>query len=105
VRTEAELRRCLGRSGAVTLTLGRFRLPRFRYGGIYWPVSERVAERLAELARQPDQPTPDSIRAELAAIEGTDLMAIWEPIAESYLAILQESARTWSGPGTSNSPN
>ena len=95
VSTETELREHLNRRAGIRLTLGRFRLPRIRYGDIYWPVSERVAGRLAELAHQPSRLTPDSIKAELAGIEGTDLGAIWDPPAASYVAILQESARRW----------
>lgn len=68
------------RPGGIRVTLGRVRLPRIRSGPAYWPPSQRVASRIAELQQaflagriaEPDLSDQD--------LEGGALDTIFEPI-------------------------
>ncbi|MDQ3703938.1 MAG: restriction endonuclease [Chloroflexota bacterium] len=76
------------RTEEVRQDLGRFRLPRIKYGGMYWPPSARVAAALdahgrAAASGQPLEPdVPSALE-----LEGSDLSVINEPLWAGHPAI------------------
>jgi len=86
--TEDELNEFIDRRPeAVKLTIGRIRLPRVRFGPIFWPPSERVASVLSRLTEAYKAGEIAELRSEdLAGIEGDDLRTVWEPIWSGYPA-------------------
>lgn len=84
--SEAELQAFLDQSPGVSL-ITRTRLPRIQYLDLlFYPYSQRVAERIkAHVSdfvegKVATPPPPLS----LTELEGTDLSAMWEPLAEGY---------------------
>lgn len=96
VQTEGELDAIMAAPPAVKAQVGRFRLPRIRTffrdpldesatPYFYWPPSERVDRTLQERSRAAAEgrmAEPASLTSEY--LEGTDLAAAFEPIAERY---------------------
>ena len=84
--SEAELEAFLEQSPGVRLTT-RTRLPRIQYLNLFfYPFSQRVAERIKAhtsdfVAGKASTPPPP---LSLTELEGTDLSAMWEPLAEGY---------------------
>jgi len=69
----------------VKLTMGRIRVPRVRYGPLFWPPSKRVAGVLSGLTEDYITGKITELRTEdLAGIEGNDLSVAWEPIWSGY---------------------
>lgn len=96
--TEADLSALLQESAALRVTLGRIRLPRIRYGSLFWPLSERVARETDTLVQRVGQlkatellPTVVERRAASA------LAAAWEPIWEEHLAAILNNAAAGAG--------
>lgn len=77
----------------------RVRSPRIRFWHMmFWPPSQRVAEVIATQMRLFDEgQIPDPRPFSFEQIEGSDLSAAWEPIAEDYMAGLagQEEGKLW----------
>ncbi len=84
VHSEDELQRLLERAEKVCIH-NRIRLPRIIVGGIYWPPSVRVQERVNELMRAFESgeiadPRPFSFQE----LEGSSIHTAFEPIWEGY---------------------
>lgn len=83
--TEEELDQLLARASVVRVQIGRIPLPRIVFNeNMYWPPSQRVfydiAQQTYEIARQGIWGAGALSYLPLAAVEGTDLSAVWEPI-------------------------
>jgi len=64
----------------VVKVLTRVRLPRLRWGDVFWPISERVHRKLEELAKSA-QPGETISAEDFAALEQDPAASIWEPPA------------------------
>lgn len=104
IESEAKLEEVL-RKPAIATIINRVRLPRINFWNVsYWPLSERVMKLLTERIQAFEagliqDPRPLNI----AELEGTDLSAIFEPIAPTRVS--QESAPVSSGKKKDNSTN
>jgi hypothetical protein len=85
-RTEQDLVSYLHKQQGMKLSIGRFRLPRIRWLSIYWPPSKKAMLALARIHKEKtEQGQPFDMSAiPLTEIEGDDLNALWEPIAEDH---------------------
>jgi Restriction endonuclease len=85
--SEDQLKAFMTKPGAFQVTFGRINLPRIRYNNLFWPPSERVAQKLQErwLSSGADELLNLS-PLELQEIEGIDLQTVWEPIWEGHPA-------------------
>jgi hypothetical protein len=80
------------KENSINLSVGRFRLPRIRFGAIYWPPSERVAKELIERMRAfAEGKIPDPRPFDLNEVEGTDMSELWAPIWHNYPFIRKDS--------------
>lgn len=92
VHTEADLSAALEQSAAIRVTLGRIRLPRIRYGSLYWPLSERVArEADALVQRVEQQEATELLPTVVKGLESSALAAAWEAIWKEHLAAILKS--------------
>jgi hypothetical protein len=84
--TEDDLRKCIGSAEGITLTIGRFRLPRLRWGPMYWPPSESTMKKILELLQKSIErgETFDLASLDLTEIEGNDMQKVWEPILPDH---------------------
>jgi hypothetical protein len=105
LRTESALDSFLDNTGTTRLIVGRFRLPRIRCDAVYWPVSARVVEALAEALRDEGlDRSPEAMREAIQGLEGTDLSAVWEPIWDEHLAMIQRLLGTQSSDSGATRP-
>jgi hypothetical protein len=82
---EEELQKFIHRGSGISLSIGRFRLPRIRFGAIYWPPSERVAQEAIRLMRAfAEGKIQDPRPFKLAEMEGSDMKELWAPIWSEY---------------------
>ncbi len=88
ILTESELQAFLNPEKGVNIFVGRFRLPRVRWGPIYWPPSDKALQKFYALAARILQEGKefDIAKIDLADIEGTDLRALWDPIHKDHPA-------------------
>jgi len=85
VSTEEQLQKFINRAEGINLSIGRFRLPRIRFGPMYWPPSESTARKAISLMRAfANGKIPDPRPLDLAEIEGTDMQKLWEPIWKEH---------------------
>jgi hypothetical protein len=88
IRAENQFDEFVKRPEAVKLTIGRIRLPRIRFGSMYWPPSERTAKIVIGLMQAFEAgKIPDPRPIDIAELEGTDLQTIWEPIWNEHPAV------------------
>jgi len=84
-QTEKDLQKYIHGQEGITLSVGRFRLPRIRFGPMYWPPSNETARKIVGIMKAyAEGKIEDPRPLDLAEIEGTDLSAIWEPIWSEY---------------------
>ena len=89
VDTEEALKESITEPKPFRLTHGRIRLPRIGDVHMYWPPSDRVMNKVAELAASPGGLKREHLnRWEL---EGTYFQAIWEPICRDHPAVRGEN--------------
>lgn len=84
--TEKDLSSYLENQEGISLSIGRFRLPRIRWLSIYWPPSKKAMLALARIQQEKtvQEQIFDMSVIPLADIEGDNLNAIWEPIIEDH---------------------
>ena len=83
--SEEELQGFIHRNSGVNLSIGRFRLPRIRFGAIYWPPSERVAQEAIRLMQAfTEGKSSDPRPFKFAEVEGSDMRELWAPIWSEY---------------------
>lgn len=83
--SEEELQGFIHRNSGVNLSIGRFRLPRIRFGAIYWPPSERVAQEAIRLMQAfTEGKIPDPRPFKFAEMEGSDMRELWAPVWSEY---------------------
>lgn len=72
----------------VRVTIGRIRTPRIQVNHIYWPLSDRVLRRVRQYYEFYRRGRIGMARPEdFAGVEGDNLMALWEPIAQNQPAL------------------
>lgn len=82
--SESDLAEAIRGLGGVRLTI-RTRLPRIQYlNRFFYPLSTRVIELLKKRWEDPNLPEPPAVDLNIADIEGTDLSAMFDPLAEGY---------------------
>ncbi len=75
----------------INVSLGREKLPRIKFGAIYWPPSLHTISQLSRLSQiVKDGKTIHPNQLRLENIEGSSLDAIWEPIYSQYLEFFQK---------------
>jgi len=85
ITSEEELDKFIGQSRGISVFVGRFLLPRVRFGAMYWPPSERTAQIIIKAMQDfSEGKTPDPRPFKIEEIEGTDLSVIWEPFIKGY---------------------
>lgn len=75
----------------IKISFGRKKLPRIKFGAIYWPPSLHTINqlsKLSQLAQSGEVIDPRQYRLE--DIEGSDISAIWEPIYSRYLELFNK---------------
>ncbi len=78
---EDELQKFIHRAKGINVSVGRFRVPRIRWGAIYWPPSDTAVQRIAALMQAFEQgKIPDPRPFKFADIEGTDMAEAWRPV-------------------------
>ena len=85
VESEAELEAAIEHGDALSVSVGRFPLPRIVLFRMYWPPSERLAATLEQAYSayaRGEGPNPASLT--LAEIEGTSLNSVWDPIWQGH---------------------
>ncbi len=84
--TEEEFQKIPKQESGIEVIVTRMRLPRIRWGPLYWPPSGGAVDRLVALTRQAlaEGRTLDLSSMDLAALEGTDLRKVWEPIWKEH---------------------
>lgn len=87
VETEDDVETAMATPDSISISIGRIRLPRIIFTGIYWPPSKRAVDALADRLRRFEageiaDPRPSG----LDEIEGTDFATIFEPIWEGHPA-------------------
>lgn len=76
-----ELRKYLRELSAITLTIGKVRLPRLRFGPMYWPPSLETAQKIISVMQDFfDGKIPDPRPLDFSVIEGDDLVRVFDPI-------------------------
>ena len=75
-------------AGELRVTVGRIRTPRMQINHVYWPLSPRVLRRVRQYHRFYRMGRIGVARPEdFAGVEGDNLMAFWEPIAQDQPAL------------------
>lgn len=85
VESEEELEAATAHGSALSVSVGRFPLPRIILFRMYWPPSERLAATLEDAHSAfvaGEGPDPASLT--LADIEGTSLNSVWDPIWQGH---------------------
>ena len=78
----------------ISISLGREKLPRIKFGAIYWPPSLHTISQLSKLSHiVRDGKIIDPSQFTLENIEGSSLDAIWEPIYSKYLEFFKKEMR------------
>ena len=91
VHSEDELQKLLERTEAVSMH-HRIKIPRIVTGGIYWPPSKRVQERINELSRASEHgEIPYLPPFNFKEIEGLSIRTAFEPIWEGYYVNFDET--------------
>lgn len=90
--TEEKLQGFLHSREGISLSIGRFRLPRVRLGAMYWPPSERVTQEAIRLMQAfSEGKIPDPRPFKFAEMEGSDMREIWAPIWSEHPFIKKEA--------------
>jgi len=79
--TEDELAKYLDRPEFFSLTIGRVKAPRIRWGPLYWPTRKRARKKIAHIMEAFEAgEIPDPRPIDITEIEGTDMRTLWEPV-------------------------
>jgi len=92
IQSENQLDEFTKRPESIKLNIGKIKLPRIRFGAMYWPPSERTAKIVINLMQAFEAgKIPDPRPINIVELEGADLQTIWEPIWNEHPATKQQT--------------